>query len=298
VTLNLWGRRGDWDARQSLIMDGLRGLQPDLVAFIEAIVTDDYEQVADLLGAGYHVAHQTVREPDGQGASIASRWPLGDVSEVDLNVTPRTADFACTTLVAEVGAPEPFGPLLFVDHVPNWQLNFERERELQALAAARHIEELVARQPRHVVFAGDFTADPDAASVRLLTGRQSLDGTSVCYRDAWEAVNPDDRGETFTPRNPLVDDWDWPFLRLDYILVRCGEHGGPTLEIASCERIFRRAGRRRVGQRPLRGRRRPPASDARHGSGQRLRSARISRAALDPGPPVMPPPGWAPDPAR
>jgi endonuclease/exonuclease/phosphatase family metal-dependent hydrolase len=51
-------------------------------------------------------------------------------------------------------------------------------------------------------------------------------------------VKPDDRGETFTPRNPLVADWDWPFRRLDYILVRCGEHGGPTLEIASCDRIF------------------------------------------------------------
>jgi hypothetical protein len=29
---------------------GLSDLQPDLVAFIEAIVTDDYDQVTDLLG--------------------------------------------------------------------------------------------------------------------------------------------------------------------------------------------------------------------------------------------------------
>ena len=44
--------------------------------------------------------------------------------------------------------------------------------------------------------------------------------------------------ETFTPRNPLVYDWDWPFRRLDYVLVRCGGHGGPTLAVARCERIF------------------------------------------------------------
>ena len=31
---------------------------------------------------------------------------------------------------------------------------------------------------------------------------------------------------------------DWLFRRIDYIFVRCGEHEGPTLEIASCERIF------------------------------------------------------------
>jgi len=36
----------------------------------------------------------------------------------------------------------------------------------------------------------------------------------------------------------LVADPDWPFGRIDYVLVRCGEHGGPTLPIAACERIF------------------------------------------------------------
>jgi hypothetical protein len=72
----------------------------------------------------------------------------------------------------------------------------------------------------------------------FLTGRQSLDGTSVCYRDAWESANPSDPGATSTPDNPLVADWDWPFRRLDYILVRCGEHGGPTLIIRACSRVF------------------------------------------------------------
>ena len=56
--------------------------------------------------------------------------------EPDLNVTPRTADFACGTLIAEVLAPEPVGPLLFVNHLPNWQLTFEHERELQTVIAA------------------------------------------------------------------------------------------------------------------------------------------------------------------
>ena len=236
VTLNIWGIRGKWEARRQVLADGLSELRPDLVAFIEAIKTDEYDQVVDLLGDGYHVAHQAEREPDGQGASIASRWPISAVHEVDLNVTPRTADFACTTLVAEVSAPEPYGPLVFANHVPSWQLQFEHERELQALAAARFLEDLAGE--RHVILAGDFTSDPEAANVRFLIGRQSLDGTSVCYRDAWESAHPGEPGETSTPRNPLVYDWDWPFKRLDYILVRCGEHGGPTLAISSCERIF------------------------------------------------------------
>ncbi len=235
LTLNLFGRRDDWDARRAVIVEGLHGLRPDLVAFQEAIVTEEYDQVSDLLGPQFHLAHQAEREPgeegveSGQGASIASRWPIREVGEVDLHVTPRTAGFACTTLITELDTP--VGSLVFANHLPSWQLQFERERELQALAAAQALEELDAD---HVVLAGDLDAGLDTASVRFLCGRQSLEGTSVCYRDAWESVHGSEPGETFTPRNPLLTDWDWPFRQLDHVLVRCGEHGGPTLQIVDC----------------------------------------------------------------
>src|SRR5438045_8985789 len=96
VTQNLWGIRGDWEARRAVLIDGFRELQPDLVAFVEAIKTDEYDQVVDLLGPDFHVAHQRAREPDGPGASIASRWPVGDAHEPDLNRTARPADLART----------------------------------------------------------------------------------------------------------------------------------------------------------------------------------------------------------
>lgn len=37
-----------------------------------------------------------------------------------------------------------------------------------------------------------------------------------------------------------MNNWDWPFRRIDYLFVRCGVHGGPTLAINECERIFDR----------------------------------------------------------
>jgi hypothetical protein len=86
ATLNLWGRCGAWDERRSVLVEGFRELAPDLVAFQEAVVADGYDQVTDILGRGYHIVHQTDREAarggdieDGQGISIASRWPLGEV---------------------------------------------------------------------------------------------------------------------------------------------------------------------------------------------------------------------------
>jgi endonuclease/exonuclease/phosphatase family metal-dependent hydrolase len=228
-------------------MDGFRALQPDLVAFQESIKTGDYDQTVDLLGPGFKVAHQNRRDPNGMGVSIASRWPLGAVREVDLDVSPRTAGFPCGTLIAEVLAPAPLGPLLLVNHFPNWQLNFEHERELQAVACARFVEDCLGQGKQQVVLVGDLDADPDAASIRFLSGRQSLESMSVCYRDAWASTHPDDLGHTFTPNNPLVKEGvvkgmlpfrDWPFRRIDYVFVRFGAHGGLALDIVACQRVF------------------------------------------------------------
>jgi endonuclease/exonuclease/phosphatase family metal-dependent hydrolase len=248
ATLNLWARAGAWADRRRVLVEGLRAPRPDLVAFQEAVRTGDYDQTVDLLGPGYQVAHQAERAADDSGASIASRWPLGEVHEVDLHLTPRTADFPCTTLVAEVLAPAPLGPLLFVNHKPSWKWGLEHERELQAVAAARFVEELAGRGRRHVVLVGDQDAVPDAASMRFWRGLQSLHGTSVSYQDAWEAAHPGDPGHTFTPQNPLVPSLQHPLevegelplepgRRIDHVLVRCDDHG-PVFHVADCRRIF------------------------------------------------------------
>jgi len=43
------------------------------------------------------------------------------------------------------------------------------------------------------IIAGDFSAAPDAASVRFLSGLQSLAGHSVYYHDAWSVSVPGQR---------------------------------------------------------------------------------------------------------
>jgi hypothetical protein len=79
ATLNLWCRHGDWPARRKVLVDGLRALRPDLMAFQESIVTKDYDQIADLLGDGYELHHGAGRTPDdGAGATIAICRPASD----------------------------------------------------------------------------------------------------------------------------------------------------------------------------------------------------------------------------
>jgi endonuclease/exonuclease/phosphatase family metal-dependent hydrolase len=243
LTLNVWGRHGAWTDRRVVLIDGLRSLNPDLIAFQEAINSADYDQIADVLGPEYYVVHQGGRGADGSGASIASRWPVRNLREVDLHVTPRvdpTVGWIGSLVVAEIPVPDPIGPVVFVHHKPTWQWGFERERELQAVAAARFVEEVVGERPVHVVLAGDFDAPPEAASMRFWRGRQSLEGMSVCYQDAWERLHPGEVGHTFTPSNPLVATGEMPLergRRIDHILVRCGNHG-PTLDVARCMLAF------------------------------------------------------------
>jgi endonuclease/exonuclease/phosphatase family metal-dependent hydrolase len=242
LTLNLWGRGGDWPSRSAVLREGIRELNPDVIAFQEAFKTTKHDTVAEILAGGYHVHHQRMGLlADGNCAAIACRWPLLHVRELDQQLTPRAADFPATTLLAEIDAPEPVGKLLFVNHLPSWKPQHELEREQQTVAAVRAAESWVGERPIHVVLAGDLDAVPDAASIRFLRGLQSLDGVSVCYRDAWDSTDPDEPAHTFALRNPLVmeetDVRQEVSRRIDYVFVRCDEYG-PTLEIESCSLAF------------------------------------------------------------
>jgi endonuclease/exonuclease/phosphatase family metal-dependent hydrolase len=242
LTMNLLApQKGDYQRRRPVLAEGLGRLRPDVVTLQETVWGDGTDQATELLGPGYQVARHSGRAADGVGACLASRWPLGTVREVSLQVSGRTASMVwAAALVAEILAPPPLGPLLFVHHKPNWQYGYERERELQAVTTARFVEELVADRDLQVVLAGDFDDPPDSASIRFWTGRQSLEGTSVCYEDAWEVAHPGEAGHTFSPRNPLVTAGEMKLergRRIDYVLVRCGVHG-PRLDVSGCELAF------------------------------------------------------------
>ena len=123
------------------------------------------------------------------------------------------------------------------NHFPDYQLDHERERRLQAAAVAGELESLARQSPGHVIVAGDMDADEDSDSMRFWTGRHVVGDLSVCYRSAWESARPGERLMTFTPQNPNPADPDWPFRGIDHVLIRCGR-SGPTLPIRGCRLIF------------------------------------------------------------
>ncbi|GAA1560759.1 endonuclease/exonuclease/phosphatase family protein [Kribbella lupini] len=236
VTLNTWGIRGDWPARLDQLRRGFEQLDADVITLQETILTDEIDQAAEVLGPAYHLAQSSDRETDGQGITTASRWPLGRVIELDLHLTERTGDFACTCLITEVLAP--WGRVWVANHFPDYQVDHERERCLQTVLAARRLEELVAESPGDVVVAGDLDAEDTADSLRFWTGRHVIDDLGVCYCSAWELARRGERLETYVRENPHFEDGEWPFRGIDHVLVRCGADGRPTLPILSCDRVF------------------------------------------------------------
>lgn len=229
-----------WQRRRGVLAEALQQLEADVVALQEVPIASRPEVVEELLGPGWHVRGFARAAEDGVGAVLATRRPHRVLDEIDQRCTSRSRDFAwCATLLVEVDTA--VGRTLVAHHKPSWQFGYEHEREQQALAAARMIEEH-AGAGVHAIVLGDFDATPDAASVQFWRGRRSLAGMSVCYQDAWESVRPTEPGFTFSAENPLVCAGEVATAvsrRIDYILVRSGVHG-PTLQVATCNRLLDR----------------------------------------------------------
>jgi endonuclease/exonuclease/phosphatase family metal-dependent hydrolase len=231
LTMNIWGFTEPYSARMRLLRKGIIRLDPDLMAFQEAGFARGKNQVANVLdGLGYHVIHQFEHSSHGRrfqdGICVASRWPMKITELLSLQVTKRATKYPYAALAITVAAPEPAGPILFVNAKPSWELTAERERELQAVALARMVERRSRLDGFPPILAGDFDATPDSASIRFLTGKQSLTGMSVCYRDAWAEAGDGTEGHTWTYRNPCVrtclDRWRVSRTherRIDYIFL-------------------------------------------------------------------------------
>ncbi len=83
VTLNLWHDKGDWPARQALIVDALRALQPDVVALQEVIeherLPNQARTIAEALGYRYvFVSSDDIGKPQRYGNAILTRHAVLD----------------------------------------------------------------------------------------------------------------------------------------------------------------------------------------------------------------------------
>lgn len=236
----------DGPARHEVVTHALPELAVDVVALQEVTRTPAFDQAAELLGPDFTIVDLPGGSPEFGGECLATCLPVVRVDVLDqpVGIDAGVSAHHAVAVAVEVTGPGRIGPVVVVHHKATYELPLEHIREQQALATARFIESVVRdRASLPVVLLGDFNAAPDAASVRFLTGRQSLRRRSVRYEDAWEARHGAEPGHTFDPRNPLVRAGQMPLergRRIDYVMVRSGPHGA-LLDVAECRLVFAEA---------------------------------------------------------
>ena len=245
LQLNMWARRGPYADRVHLLQREVALLAPDVVALQEVDAPrDGINQAEELFGPlGYHVAWMAGEGESASlpGIALASRRPLSDAREIRL---PHDG-------VALAARTEADGHELWVcSACPlGWKPGLEVEREHEAVALDAALSEIAADAAFPPILAGDFDATPDAASIRFLTGLQSLDGRSTYWADAWALGGDGSPGYTWSSDSPYVAPFAAALFaqpdhhrRIDYVFVGSPFRWRPRIVVRDCRVVLRETG--------------------------------------------------------
>ncbi|HEX4247106.1 MAG TPA: endonuclease/exonuclease/phosphatase family protein [Pseudonocardia sp.] len=223
ATWNVWGRFGDWAARQVGLLAELGEVTPDIVCLQESWETETQRQ-ADVVGDALGLSHRAAvadwpEEGWRSGAAVLSRWP---VTNSEFRRLPGDGEAPGSVLLAVLDGPR--GPVRVFNTILDHPLHGSGVRQAQV----HQLLAFVADQGRRdvTVVCGDFNAGPDSDEIRLIDGRSRppVDGL-VCY-DAWEVAGAGGPGLTWDNLNPLAAMALLPGRRIDYVFSAWPRRGG------------------------------------------------------------------------
>lgn len=226
LTLNTWGRSGPWTKRRALIADGIRALDPHVVA-LQEIWDDDRgntaRELADAIGGEWHVHYGAAWEPEGrtEGNAVLSRFPIKE-SEIWPLPEP-THDHYRNLIYAAIATP--WGTLpVFVTHL-SWMLHHGAARLMQLQQTREWMKERAPVQHGDAptdqlppILAGDFNCEPESDEIRFLRGY--LADPHGCYLADCFALCGDGAGHTWHRNNAYAAREPHANRRLDYVFVR------------------------------------------------------------------------------
>lgn len=227
LTLNTWGRTAPWPSRRTLIAEGIRTLDPHVVALNE--VWNDHEgnvadEIARAIGGVWHIHHAAAYRLGPArtcGNAVMSRFPIVSVAAWPLTVP--TGDQDRNLVHAMVATP--WGSLpVFVTHL-SWMFHQGAARLLQLRQVLDRIQAYApiqkGDQPGELlppVLMGDLNSEPDSDEIRLLRGLAA--DPRGCYLADCFAIRGTGSGHTWHRNNAYAAREHYPDRRIDYIFVR------------------------------------------------------------------------------
>jgi endonuclease/exonuclease/phosphatase family metal-dependent hydrolase len=245
LQLNLWKRGGPYPRRAEMLKREIGSLAPAVIALQEVDGIDDRRnQAAEILGPlGYEVRFdpRPGRSDFEWGMAIAARHALG---ELEVKELPHGGVAVASRLT--------YGDrqLWFCSACPlGWWQNQEIQREEECMVLDEWLTDLAAADELPPVIGGDFDATPDAASIRFLTGLQSLDGRSTHWVDAFAVAGDGSPGYTWSSANPFMAPSaastfaaSQHHRRIDYVFVGSPFKWKPGIVVRSAAVVLKESG--------------------------------------------------------
>lgn len=190
ATINILFDLSLWDKRRGLLVKGLAGQEPDLVALQEvSLPQNNAAWLAKELGIPYvYLTPKTGKAAHREGIAILSRFPFEKQETLDLRTQQRVAQY----VQVRVGGQ----PLVFANAHFYWQPGEAAER-LQQVELMLEWLGAIPGSPGMVV-CGDFNATPNLPSYRRM--RQEF----VSAYAAVHGQEPEFTSPTPLPRSTLV----------------------------------------------------------------------------------------------
>jgi endonuclease/exonuclease/phosphatase family metal-dependent hydrolase len=199
LQINIWGHAGPYAERSAMLQQDVKALAPDVITLQEVDGSGEAaNQAVELFRPlGYEVRFDPrPGRPDFEwGMAIAARHPLDTLEVVELEHGG----------VAVASRVDMDGRHVWVcSACPlGWWQTQEAQREDECLRLDEWVTDLAAGEVPPVM-GGDFDATPDAASIRFLTGLQSLRGRSTHWVDAFAVAGDGSPGHTWSSNNPFM----------------------------------------------------------------------------------------------
>ena len=219
ITINLKGIEYGWfEGRSSVLIEGLRKHNPDIICVQESTVRQDspiYNQaraIGTALGlencifSPYGNSAEMVTHDQG-GIGLISRFKISDVRGRRLPPGHRGPSDARVALFVQLKVPQ--GELGIITTHLSWR---PEESEVRLMQTGILLNEMTrgpwGKIDDKTIVLGDFNATPDEPSIQTIT-EQMIDAYSVAH--------PGEPGYTWSSRNPLTLESDLTNRRVDYI---------------------------------------------------------------------------------